>query len=104
MFFPVIDEYTKITTPRQDVLFKKGYLGRRKHTSLVPVINEALNENEGQCNIKSIWIFCKTKCNWYYCDFIDDISTDAIINPLDEMCAHGEYVDPSAIYILSGMK
>ncbi|XP_075229958.1 uncharacterized protein LOC142329347 [Lycorma delicatula] len=24
------DEYTKITTPRQDVLFKKGYLGRRR--------------------------------------------------------------------------
>lgn len=41
------DEYTKITTPRQDVLFKKGYLGRRKHTS-VPVITEVLNENEGQ--------------------------------------------------------
>lgn len=42
-----LDEYTKITTPRQDVLFKKGYLGRRKHNS-VPVITEALNENEGQ--------------------------------------------------------
>jgi len=37
------DEYTKITTPRQDVLFKKGYLGRRKHNS-VPVITEALKK------------------------------------------------------------
>jgi len=45
--FIFIDEYTKITTPRQDVLFKKGYLGRRKHSS-VPVITEVLNENEGQ--------------------------------------------------------
>ncbi|XP_065083057.1 uncharacterized protein LOC135705315 [Ochlerotatus camptorhynchus] len=28
------DEYTKITTPRQDVLFKKGYLSRpKKHTT-----------------------------------------------------------------------
>lgn len=26
------DEYTKITTPRQDMLFKKGYLGRKKST------------------------------------------------------------------------
>ncbi|XP_060843327.1 uncharacterized protein LOC132923375 [Rhopalosiphum padi] len=69
------DEYTKITTPRQDVLFKKGYLGRRKHNS-VPVITEALNENE------------------------DGVSID--INPLEELCAHGEYVDPSAMYILSG--
>lgn len=24
------DEYTRITTPRQDVLFKKGYLSKRK--------------------------------------------------------------------------
>lgn len=24
------DEYTKITTPRQDVLFKKGYLSQKK--------------------------------------------------------------------------
>jgi len=71
------DEYTKITTPRQDVLFKKGYLGRRKHTS-TPVITEVLNENE------------------------DGVSTDTIINPLDELCSHGEYVDPSAVYILSG--
>lgn len=45
-FFFFTDEYTKITTPRQDVLFKKGYLGRRKHTS-VPVITEVINENEG---------------------------------------------------------
>lgn len=27
------EEYTKITTPRQDVLFKKGYLGRKKPTT-----------------------------------------------------------------------
>lgn len=26
------DEYTRITTPRQDVLFKKGYLSRPKRT------------------------------------------------------------------------
>ncbi|XP_063229557.1 uncharacterized protein LOC134534853 isoform X2 [Bacillus rossius redtenbacheri] len=26
------EEYTKITTPRQDVLFKKGYLGRKRPT------------------------------------------------------------------------
>ncbi|KAE8750923.1 hypothetical protein FOCC_FOCC002351 [Frankliniella occidentalis] len=27
------DEYTRITTPRQDVLFKKGYLGRKRPTA-----------------------------------------------------------------------
>lgn len=36
-YFP--DEYTKITTPRQDVLFKKGYLTRRK------VVPETVSEN-----------------------------------------------------------
>lgn len=32
--FPIfpIDDYTRITTPRQDVLFKKGYLSRPKKT------------------------------------------------------------------------
>ena len=34
----VLDEYTKITTPRQDVLFKKGYLTRRK-------VPETISEN-----------------------------------------------------------
>jgi hypothetical protein len=29
----VPEEYTKITTPRQDVLFKKGYLGRKRPTA-----------------------------------------------------------------------
>uniref|UniRef100_A0A8D8A6U8 (northern house mosquito) hypothetical protein n=1 Tax=Culex pipiens TaxID=7175 RepID=A0A8D8A6U8_CULPI len=34
------DEYTKITTPRQDVLFKKGYLSRpKKHLSATPSDN-----------------------------------------------------------------
>lgn len=28
--FIISDEYTKITTPRQDVLFKKGYFGRKR--------------------------------------------------------------------------
>ncbi|XP_066997254.2 serine-rich adhesin for platelets [Anabrus simplex] len=32
------EEYTKITTPRQDVLFKKGYLGRKK-----PALTNATN-------------------------------------------------------------
>nr|CAD7463882.1 unnamed protein product [Timema tahoe] len=30
-----VEEYTKITTPRQDVLFKKGYLGRKRPTPAV---------------------------------------------------------------------
>lgn len=28
----ISDDYTRITTPRQDVLFKKGYLSRPKRT------------------------------------------------------------------------
>lgn len=34
------DEYTKITTPRQDVLFKKGYLGRRRANNPTPDAQE----------------------------------------------------------------
>ncbi|XP_050537646.1 uncharacterized protein LOC126903515 [Daktulosphaira vitifoliae] len=70
------DEYTKITTPRQDVLFKKGYLGRRKNT-LVPVINEVMNENE-------------------------DILTPEAMGQVDEMCPPGDYIDPSALYFING--
>ncbi|KAK3921315.1 Protein lifeguard 1 [Frankliniella fusca] len=33
------DEYTRITTPRQDVLFKKGYLGRKRPTTADPASN-----------------------------------------------------------------
>lgn len=34
--FTVLDEYTRITTPRQDVLFKKGYLSRPKTQPVTP--------------------------------------------------------------------
>jgi len=37
------DEYTKITTPRQDVLFKKGYLGRKKAVTPVAPNGEIPN-------------------------------------------------------------
>lgn len=34
IFFSSLDDYTKITTPRQDVLFKKGwYLNRSKFST-----------------------------------------------------------------------
>jgi hypothetical protein len=36
VFLNFTDEYTRITTPRQDVLFKKGYLSRpKKYTQLL---------------------------------------------------------------------
>jgi len=35
MFIFVAEEYTKITTPRQDILFRKGYFGRRKFESSI---------------------------------------------------------------------
>lgn len=35
--------------------------------------------------------------------FLDGVPTDTIINPLDELCPLGEYVDPSAMYIINGM-
>lgn len=40
------DEYTRITTPRQDVLFKKGYLSRVKSKT-------ATNSTENNCNLNS---------------------------------------------------
>ena len=43
-FFGVSEEYTKITTPRQDVLFKKGYLGRKRPTA-APSADSTANAN-----------------------------------------------------------
>jgi len=40
----VSEEYTKITTPRQDVLFKKGYLGRKRPTA-APTADSTANVN-----------------------------------------------------------
>lgn len=43
------EEYTKITTPRQDVLFKKGYFGKRKNESSGEENNSNLIEDaEGE--------------------------------------------------------
>lgn len=42
-WFVFADEYTKITTPRQDVLFKKGYLGRKKAVTPVAPNGEIPN-------------------------------------------------------------
>ncbi|XP_059490798.1 nascent polypeptide-associated complex subunit alpha, muscle-specific form-like isoform X2 [Neocloeon triangulifer] len=44
------DEYTKITTPRQDVLFKKGYLGRRRPTPLVTADDQLANGDQANEN------------------------------------------------------
>jgi len=43
-FVGVSEEYTKITTPRQDVLFKKGYLGRKRPTA-APTADSTANVN-----------------------------------------------------------
>lgn len=39
------DEYTRITTPRQDVLFKKGYLSRMSN-KVASNLSAATNSNE----------------------------------------------------------
>ncbi|XP_069693584.1 serine-rich adhesin for platelets-like isoform X1 [Periplaneta americana] len=43
------EEYTKITTPRQDVLFKKGYLGRKRPTA-APTADTTANVNNSNTN------------------------------------------------------
>ncbi|XP_023722822.1 uncharacterized protein LOC111872850 isoform X2 [Cryptotermes secundus] len=43
------EEYTKITTPRQDVLFKKGYLGRKRPTA-APTVDTTANVNNSNTN------------------------------------------------------
>jgi hypothetical protein len=51
-FFLLVDiseEYTKITTPRQDVLFKKGYLGRKRPTA-TPTADTTANVNSSSTN------------------------------------------------------
>ncbi|KFB47453.1 hypothetical protein ZHAS_00015400 [Anopheles sinensis] len=44
------DEYTRITTPRQDVLFKKGYLSRPKPTTTATAVSTS-NENTASSSI-----------------------------------------------------
>jgi len=46
----VSEEYTKITTPRQDVLFKKGYLGRKRPTA-APTADSTANVNNSSSGI-----------------------------------------------------
>lgn len=41
LFVVFTEEYTKITTPRQDVLFKKGYLAKKK-----PVVAPATSNTD----------------------------------------------------------
>ena len=48
--FFVTEEYTKITTPRQDVLFKKGYLGRKRPTAAPPAETTASNSSSDVAN------------------------------------------------------
>lgn len=50
--FTITDEYTKITTPRQDVLFKKGYFGR-KRISNPPETQEVHSTGKGFLTINS---------------------------------------------------
>lgn len=66
-FFFLSEEYTKITTPRQDVLFKKGYFGRKKESSIEEnVYNNSTNGKftEGKKKKKIIWLVKKVKINW----------------------------------------
>jgi hypothetical protein len=46
----VSEEYTKITTPRQDVLFKKGYLGRKRSTA-TPTADTTANVHSSNTNL-----------------------------------------------------
>lgn len=46
------EEYTKITTPRQDVLFKKGYLGRKRPTA-APTADSTANVNSSSSSSSS---------------------------------------------------
>lgn len=41
------DDYTRITTPRQDVLFKKGYLSRPKSYAPMPMPSDAYDDTYG---------------------------------------------------------
>lgn len=46
----VSDEYTKITTPRQDVLFKKGYLGRKRAAANPSPCDTQEVHSNGECS------------------------------------------------------
>lgn len=48
--FFLSDEYTKITTPRQDMLFKKGYLGKKKTIPITPPQDSVETQSAGNVN------------------------------------------------------
>lgn len=53
MFIFSIDEYTRITTPRQDVLFKKGYLSKPKKYSISYETTTTTTSSSGAMSVVS---------------------------------------------------
>uniref|UniRef100_A0A0K8SJQ2 Uncharacterized protein n=2 Tax=Lygus hesperus TaxID=30085 RepID=A0A0K8SJQ2_LYGHE len=72
------DEYTKITTPRQDMLFKKGYLGKKK-TSTPP--QDTTDTQSAGDSVESESYVCDETANQY-------------MYP-------GGYVDPTGVYYMN---
>ncbi|XP_054276869.1 uncharacterized protein LOC128995868 isoform X2 [Macrosteles quadrilineatus] len=74
------DEYTKITTPRQDVLFKKGYLGR-KRTPPNPSPCETQEVHSG-----------------------DSVETESYVSEEAQYAypAPAGYLDPNGVYYVNG--
>ncbi|XP_066905429.1 uncharacterized protein [Halyomorpha halys] len=56
------DEYTKITTPRQDMLFKKGYLGRKKST---PTPSQDAGDTQSADSVESEQYCCEEQMPQY---------------------------------------
>ncbi|KAK7604849.1 hypothetical protein V9T40_006035 [Parthenolecanium corni] len=84
------DEYTKITTPRQDVLFKKGYLTRRK------VVPETVSENSVDQTSDDIAQDCSNNEDFSnYTNSDDSVQQFVCPNPQS-------YIDPSALYYGGG--
>lgn len=53
LLFLNLDEYTRITTPRQDVLFKKGYLSRPKKYDTQITTNSSSSAGSGAVSVVS---------------------------------------------------
>lgn len=52
-FIIISDEYTRITTPRQDVLFKKGYLSRMNNNKTATTTTTNTNSTESTTTTNS---------------------------------------------------
>lgn len=90
----LLDEYTRITTPRQDVLFKKGYLSRPKKPEN-PIISESSLAGAEQANEDTVADAVTTN------DSSADPAMDAENNMQQDYYMYPGYVDQNGLFYVN---